>query len=128
MKKSHQQSLVGIYWDTQNVFLTSEQAVNLLDFGKTKGSVIRKKAYYNSLFENQAFVKNQLQKIGFHCDDVTCFVKNSADNQLKSDLMDDIYDYQYLDIIILVSGDGDFVNPINKIKTKKLSFLLIKVM
>jgi uncharacterized LabA/DUF88 family protein len=128
MKTLHPQSLVGIYWDIQNVYLTSVQTENLLDFGKTKGSVIRKKAYYNSQFESQAFAKKQLQKIGFHFDDVTCVVKNSADNQLKSDLIDDIYHHQSSNVIILVSGDGDFVNHINKIKTKQLSFLLIRVM
>ncbi|MUG99912.1 NYN domain-containing protein [Scytonema sp. UIC 10036] len=118
MKKSHQQTLVGIYWDTQNVSLSSEQAVNLLDFGKTQGSVIRKKAYCNSMFENQAVAMRQLQNIGFYCDDITCVVKNSADNQLKSDLIDDIYHQQSSDVIILVSGDGDFVNPLKFLKEK----------
>lgn len=124
MKTFHQQSLVGIYWDIQNVYLTLEQAENLLDFGKTKGSVIRKKAYYNSQFESQAFAKKQLQKIDFHFDDVTCVVKNSADNQLKSDLIDDIYHHQSSDVVILVSGDGDFVNHIKCLKEKDKKIII----
>lgn len=111
-KTSQQKRLVSIYWDYQNVYLSQELAVHLLVFANSKGRVIGKKVYYNSLFENQASAKDSLQNIGFCCDDVTCVLKNSADNQLKSDLIDDVYNNQSPSIVILVSGDGDFANPV----------------
>ncbi len=111
-KTTQQKRLVSIYWDYQNVSLSQELASLLLAFANSKGRVIGKRVYYNSLFENQACAKDSLQNIGFCCDDVTCLLKNSADNQLKSDLIDDVYNNQSPNIVILVSGDGDFANPV----------------
>ena len=76
------------------MYLSQELASLLLAFANSKGRVIGKKVYYNSLFENQASAKDSLQNIGFCCYDVTCVLKNSADNQLKSDLIDDVYNNQ----------------------------------
>lgn len=47
---SQQQLKVGIYWDFQNVYLSQEQARLLLAFAITKGSLISRRVYYNSLF------------------------------------------------------------------------------
>ncbi|MBD2415427.1 NYN domain-containing protein [Nostoc calcicola FACHB-389] len=115
---SHQQPKIGIYCDFQNVYLSQELASLLLAFANARGILISRRVYYNSLFENQASAKENLQQIGFKCEDVTCSLKNSADNQLKSDLIDDVYNNQSPDIIILVSGDGDFANPVKFLQDK----------
>jgi len=115
---SQPQLKVGIYCDFQNVYLSQELASLLLAFASTKGSLISRRVYYNSLFKNQDSAKENLQRIGFKCEDVTCSLKNSADNQLKSDLIDDVYNNQSPDIVILVSGDGDFANPIQFLQDK----------
>ncbi|WP_017651557.1 NYN domain-containing protein [Fortiea contorta] len=107
---SQKQPKVGIYCDFQNVYLNQELAMNLLAFANARGSLISRRVYYNSLYENQASAKENLRSIGFKCEDVTCSLKNSADNQLKSDLIDDVCNHQSSDIVILVSGDGDFAN------------------
>lgn len=121
---SQQQLKVGIYCDFQNVYLSQEQARLLLAFAITKGSLISRRVYYNSLFENQASAKENLQRIGFKCEDVTCSLKNSADNQLKSDLIDDVYNNQSPDIFILVSGDGDFANPVKFLQDKDKNVII----
>ncbi|MFB8790279.1 MAG: NYN domain-containing protein [Potamolinea sp.] len=103
---------VGIYWDLQNVSLNQKQANCLLDFANFKGHLIHKKVYYNSLCQDQASAKDKLESLGFYCVDVPCPLKNSADNQLKSDVLDDISNNLPPDTVILVSGDGDFANPV----------------
>ncbi|MBD6616542.1 NYN domain-containing protein [Komarekiella sp. 'clone 1'] len=115
---SQPQLKVGIYCDFQNVYLSQELANLLLAFANARGRLVSKKVYCNSLFENQASAKENLQRIGFKCEDVTCSLKNSADNQLKSDLIDDVYNNQSPDTVILVSGDGDFANPIQFLQDK----------
>lgn len=100
--------LVSIYWDLQNVYSMQEYADVLLAFANAKGRLISTKVYYNSLCKNQAAVKDALSHLGFNCCDVPCPLKNSADNQLIADGIDDVFSNPSPDIVILVSGDGDF--------------------
>jgi len=109
---SQQKLLVAIYWDLQNVWLNQEQVNSLLEFANSKGCLIFQKVYYNSLCKNQAFAKDKRESLGFRYVDVPCPLKNSADNQLKSDLIDDISSNLSPDIVILVSGDGDFASSV----------------
>ncbi|MEH1863849.1 MAG: NYN domain-containing protein [Nostoc sp.] len=123
-RETNQQLKVGIYCDFQNVYLSQELANSLLDFANARGSLVIRRVYYNSLFENQASAKDNLQLIGFRCEDVTCSLKNSADNQLKSDLIDDVYNNHSPEIFILVSGDGDFANPIQFLQDKDKNVII----
>ncbi len=115
-QQKQQKLLVSIYWDLQNIFLNHEQVNLFLAFIKSKGQIIDKKVYYNSLCLNQAYEKKNLQSFGFHCIDVPCILKNSADNQIKSDLIDDVNKEQSPNIVILVSGDGDFANSVSVLR------------
>jgi nucleoid DNA-binding protein len=107
---------VGIYGDLQNVHLTQEQADLLVAFANSKGRLIGKKIYYNSLCKSQIFAKEKLEIHGFQGVDVPCLLKNSADNQLKSDLIDDVFNNLSPHIVILVSGDGDFANLVRALQ------------
>jgi uncharacterized protein (TIGR00288 family) len=109
-------TLVAIYVDLQNVLSIQKEANLLLDFAKFKGDLVETKVYYNSQFQNQTAAIKKLKSLGFDCVDVPCLVKNSADNQLKSDLMDAIYSDRSPDIIILASGDGDFASQVRFLK------------
>jgi hypothetical protein len=100
--------LVAIYWDLQNVHSMQGYADLLLAFAHAKGRLISTKVYYNSLCKNQSTVKDALSRLGFNCCDVPCPLKNSADNQLKADGIDDVFSTPSPNIVILVSGDGDF--------------------
>ncbi|EHC12290.1 protein of unknown function DUF88 [Fischerella thermalis JSC-11] len=115
-QQKQQEILVSIYWDLQNVFLNQELVNLLLAFVKSQGQIVDKKVYYNSLVLHQAAEKKNLQNLGFSCIDVPCVLKNSADNQIKSDLIDDVHKHQSPNIVILVSGDGDFANSVSVLR------------
>ena len=110
------QPLVSIYVDLQNAYSIKHLGSVLLEFVKFQGSLIDAKVYYNSLCAAQVSAKDQLQSLGFKCIDVPCPTKNSADNQLMVDCLDDIYSNRPPDTVILVSGDGDFVNWVRNLK------------
>lgn len=96
---------ISIYVDSQNVYLSEDLGILLLAFAKSIGRLIDAKVYYNSLCLNQASAMEKLKNFGFKYIDVPCPLKNSADNQLIADCIKDAKD-----IVILVSGDGDFAN------------------
>lgn len=106
------QAYVGVYVDLQNVLSIKNKANLLLDFAKSKGDVIWKNVYYNSQCQHQISIHKKLKSLSFDCVDVPCPLKNSADNQLKSDLIDATEGNRTADIFILVSGDGDFANSV----------------
>lgn len=101
--------LISIYVDHQNVHLTPILASQLLEFVKSQGHLMDVKVYYNSLDPAQVCAKNKLQSFSFKWIDVPCPLKNSADNQSMVDCLEDIHSDRSPDIVILVSGDGDFV-------------------
>jgi uncharacterized LabA/DUF88 family protein len=118
-EKAKQQELkVSIYVDSQNVHLNSDLSTRLLEFFESKYRLIVKKMYYNSLVDNLSSIKPNLEKIGYQMIDVTCSLKNSVDNQLKSDVIDDICGNNAPDVVILVSGDGDFANLVKVLREK----------
>lgn len=107
-KEIQRKPFISIYWDYQNTKLTQEQVELLLDFSQTKGRLISKKAYYNSQFAEQAAANNYITSVKFNCRNVPCPLKNSADNQLIADCLEDIHSNISPEIVILISGDGDF--------------------
>jgi hypothetical protein len=115
MTHTHQ---VSIYVDLQNAYSIQELASQLLEFVKLLGHLIDIKVYYNSLDPAQVSAKNKLESLGCKCIDVPCPLKNSADNQLMVDCLEDIHSHRSPDIVILVSGDGDFVKLV--LNTQKL--------
>ncbi|HAA28337.1 MAG TPA: NYN domain-containing protein [Cyanobacteria bacterium UBA8553] len=114
---SQQKPLVSLYWDFQNVNSMQKQANLLLAFANSKGRLIDNKVYYNSLSKSQASAKNTLSCLGFNCFDVPCPLKNSADNQLIADGIKDVSKNPSPDIVILVSGDGDFADLVYILRT-----------
>ncbi|MBE9052933.1 NYN domain-containing protein [Nostocales cyanobacterium LEGE 11386] len=111
-----QKRLVSIYWDYQNAFLNLKQAELLLDFTKSKGYVISKNVYLNLQMHNQASAKNNIANLGFNCLNVPCLLKDSADNKLIADCLEEIHGNTSPDIFILVSGDGDFVKLVHNLQ------------
>lgn len=124
-KTNAPKTLVSLYWDYQNVKLNLQQATLLLAFAKTKGRLICNKVYYNSHSKDQASVKNALAGLDFKYFDVPCPLKNSADNQLIADCIEDIDNNLSPHIVIIVSGDGDFaklVRTLQKLDKKVIIF------
>jgi NYN domain len=93
--------LVSIYWDYQNTKLSLDIVQLLLDFSKSKGRLIGKNVYYNSQCPDQAAAKDGIANLTFKCLDVPCPLKNSADNQLIADCLEDIHSNISPDIVIL---------------------------
>jgi NYN domain len=112
---SQKNQSVSIYWDLQNVPPNPEKINALINFSKSKGKAKNLNVYLNLELISQASTKDELQKVGFTCINVPCPLKNSADNQLKSDLIDDMHDHPS-DVVILVSGDGDFKNIVKSLR------------
>ncbi|MBD1897223.1 NYN domain-containing protein [Coleofasciculus sp. FACHB-129] len=119
IKTNNQEPLVSIYWDSQNVPFTERNAKLLVSFANLQGHLISAKVYYNSKCINMAYDKENLENLGFAGIDVPCPLKNSADNQLMADYLEDIHGNQPPDVAIIVSGDGDFKYLV--LNQKKLS-------
>ncbi len=116
---------VSLYVDNQNVKLNLELANLLLVFAKIQGIVKQAKIYdfwpnngKNAVFEN-------LANLGFQCISVTSPIKDCADYQLVFDSLSDFDANGWPDLVILVSGDGDFCpfgNHLKKIGIKTIIF------
>lgn len=115
VQTSKKQSTVSIYWDYQNV-PKQDQANPIIDFAKSKGNLIIKKVYSNLDFEKPT-TKTFFQSINFTCVNVPCTLRNSVDDRLISNLISDInIPNQPSDIVIIVSGDGDFRDLVELLK------------
>jgi len=109
---------VSICWDSENVHATSDLSTKLIEFVTLKKDrVISQRIYTNSLGRNFAkwSLASDFQQI-VKIVDVAFPLKNAVDNQIKSDLLDDIYSDNSPDAVILVSGDGDFVNCVKMLR------------
>lgn len=111
-----QKLTVSLYVDNQNVKINLELANLLLVFAKIQGIVKQAKIYdfwpnngKNSVLEN-------LANLGFHCISVTSPIKDCADYQLVFDSLTDFDANGWPDLVILVSGDGDFCPFVNHLK------------
>jgi hypothetical protein len=125
VQTSQQKPFVALYCDLQNVYSIQDLANLLLAFANSIGRLICKNVYYNSQYKNQVSAKDALANIGFNCLDVPCPIKNSADNQLIADCIEDVGNNLSPDIVILVSGDGDFcklVSTLQKLGKKVIIF------
>ncbi len=117
-------SHINIYCDWQNVPLKLELADLLLTFAQGKGNLVVNNLYYNSEFGNQVNLK-EIFSSKFNCVNVPCSLKNSADNQLKSDVLDHIHSNYCPDQIIIVSGDGDFKALVKDVKSHAIKVIVI---
>lgn len=102
---------IAVYVDLQNASSFPKYAKYLLDFAKSLGIVISIKVYYNSLCPNQVSAINSLKLLDFSIQfvDVPCPLKDSADDRMKAHNLKDIHSNSSPDIVILITGDGDFV-------------------
>ncbi len=109
---------VSIYWDSENVHATSDLSTKLIEFVTLKKDrVISQRIYTNSSGRNFAkwSLESDFQPI-VKIVDVAFPLKNAVDNQIISDLVNDIYSDNSPDAFILVSGDGDFVNCVKMLR------------
>jgi uncharacterized LabA/DUF88 family protein len=120
-----QKLTVSLYVDNQNVKINLELANLLLVFAKIQGIVKQAKIYDFWPNNGKNAVLENLANLGFQCISVTSPIKDCADYQLVFDSLSDFDANGWPDLVILVSGDGDFcpfVNHLKKIGIKTIIF------
>lgn len=116
---------VNIYVDNQNIKLNLELANLLLTFAKIQGALHRANIYDFWPDNNPNASQKYLENLGFNCISVISPLKDCADYQLVFDCIGDLDGDGWPNIIILVSGDGDFqplVSHLKKIGIKAIVF------
>jgi len=105
----------AIYVDFQNTKLTAHQAKFLVCFANQIaqiGRVGNKKVYADWKIESKDSAV-YFHNLDFECLNVPSNKKNNVDNKLIADC-----EREVADIIILVTGDGDFTNLVKSLKSK----------
>jgi uncharacterized LabA/DUF88 family protein len=120
-----QKLTASLYVDNQNVKINLELANLLLVFAKIQGIVKQAKIYDFWPNNGKNAVLENLANLGFQGISVTSPIKDCADYQLVFDSLTDFDANGWPDLVILVSGDGDFcpfVNHLKKIGIKTIIF------
>lgn len=115
---------ISMYIDAQNVQPNQSEARALLSFVSAKGQLICKKLYYNSQCSDQNLSKKRWESCSLTCVDVPCPLKNSADNQLIADCLDDNLILSP-NLFVIVSGDGDFLSLVNTLEQLNKKVIVI---
>jgi hypothetical protein len=115
---------VCLYVDSQNVKLSQSEAQTLLRFVNAIGQLLRKNLYYNSQCHDQNSAKKVWESCGLICIDVPCRLKNSADNQLFVDCIDDNSKLSP-NLVVIVSGDGDFLSLVDTLQKLNKTVIVI---
>lgn len=110
-------AFASLYWDCQNVRVSSHQAKCLLNFASDQGILVIKRAYAYWRHENQGFEK-ALYDHGFDCLNVPSVKNNSVDYKLIDDCKSAVLNNPCLNIntVILVSGDKDFAGLVRELR------------
>lgn len=139
---NNQEASVAIYWDFENVHASAMRIVHgddwfqrqkakkigirqtkvldiaaIMQYASTLGEVVVNKAYadwsdfwpYRELLSGYSIDCAQLFPIGMHA-------KNGADIRLSLDIVEDIVAYPHIDIVLLVSGDSDFIAVAQRVR------------
>ncbi|MCL1470305.1 NYN domain-containing protein [Argonema antarcticum] len=106
------QQKVGIYGDIQNVPINPYLGRYLLIFAQLRGYIVCQKVYSFWRKENIS-IEQRLHELGYDCIDVPLITKNSVDEKLIADCK---RDRSGLDIVILVTGDGDYADLVRQLK------------
>jgi hypothetical protein len=103
---------LAIYVDFQNVKLTAPQAEFLVSFANQFGDLANQKVYADWKIESKDSAE-YFYALGFECLNVPSNKKNNVDNKLIADC-----ELEIANIVFLVTGDGDFTNLVNSLKSK----------
>lgn len=114
---SNNKTSVSLYWDCQNVHVNPYLAQYFLIFGSQQGRLICQKAYANWRHENLSY-EQRLHELGYDCIDVPTDAKQSVDRKLIANCNSEIAHNLSGDILILISGDGDFAKLVKQWKAK----------
>lgn len=117
---------VAIYWDVQNVRCSHKNFKFLEQFLNRQGCILIKKIYSQWGRENPRFAEAIKEKLGFLIIHVPHQKKNAVDNEIMGDCPNDL---MLLDnkikIVILITGDKDYLCLVKKLKKSGIKVILI---
>ncbi|MGL5081935.1 MAG: NYN domain-containing protein [Microcoleaceae cyanobacterium] len=116
---------VYLYIDYQNVKLKQSEMNNLISYAEAKGSLVSRSIYYNSKCPDQINLPEVFGDYDLKFIDVPCPLKNSADNQLIADCIQDASALSPNVLFIIVSGDGDFLSLVRTIRRLNNQVLVV---
>ncbi len=119
-QNSMKKKALSIYWDYQNVRVNRSNpnlAQDVLSFAKSLGRLVLQRVYANWRQEKQDR-EHDLYKLGYDCIDIPTTAKQSVDQKLIVDCEKGLNLTGGSNILILISGDKDFIKIVQKWKTK----------
>ncbi|MDJ0516101.1 MAG: NYN domain-containing protein [Trichodesmium sp. MO_231.B1] len=111
---------ISLYWDYQNVRINRFNpyfARYCQNFANLHGSLLNQRVYSYWRKENQSYEQG-LYELGFDCIDIPTTEKKSVDQKLIADCERELYSMVSADILILITGDGDYKNLVSKWKAQ----------
>jgi len=115
---------IAIYLDVQNVRISPEK-IKLLNLWLTaQGDIVIKKAYADWSKENRTYAQ-ALHKAVFKTIHNPYGQKNAVDNEMMGDCKHDIMSDRSIRIVILITGDKDFLPLVKKLQQLGIKVILI---
>lgn len=129
---------VAIYLDFENLAISADSVYPsrnkplelepILDFATTKGAICLKKAYADWSKDIFGQYQRSLMNQGFdlvHLPETNLQGKNGSDVRLAVDVMEYVELFQHVDVIIIGSGDTDFIPLIQRLRSKGKTVVVI---
>jgi len=117
-KMKNQPLSSSLYWDYQNVRINSFNpyfARYCQTFANLHGSLLNQRVYSYWRNENES-CEQRLYELDFDCIDIPKTEKQSVDKKLIADCEKELSSTVSADILILITGDGDYKNLVRKWK------------
>ncbi|MGB3509893.1 MAG: NYN domain-containing protein [Microcoleaceae cyanobacterium] len=118
--------LVSFYWDYQNVRVNSFNpylARYCQTFTNLHGDLFSQRVYANWRQEKLAG-EQRLHQLNYDCIDVATIEKQSVDTKLIGDCQKELYSTLSADILILITGDGDYIDIVRQWKAKSKKVII----
>ncbi len=115
---------IAIYGDFQNVRNSPEEIEILNPWFDQQGNILHKKSYAYWRKENELF-EQAIFKAGFKTISVSSKEKNAVDNEIIQDCKHDIMTDKIIKIVILITGDKDYLPLVKYLQKIGIKLILI---
>jgi hypothetical protein len=133
-----EEKIVAIYLDFENLAISALEAYRgvemplkiepIIRFASTKGTVKIKKVYADWSKKKFSQYQKELLINGFeliHLPETNLLGKNGSDMRLVIDVMEHLYEEPRPDVVLIGSGDSDFIPLIQHIQNKNIEVVLL---
>jgi hypothetical protein len=133
-----EEKIVAIYLDFENLAISALEAYRgvekplkiepLIRFASTKGNLKVKKVYADWSKKKFSQYQKELLINGFeliHLPETNLLGKNGSDMRLVIDVMEHLYEEPKPDVVLIGSGDSDFIPLIQHIQNKNTEVVLL---